>query len=637
MISTMISYLTTLKNEGYKSMTTITLISLQWGIAIIDEAIERVVFWTNIDYSLRESFLKRLFELVYYIQDIIYKGKYKVTSQSGSKQNQQLSHLLKIGKYRKSQDAQYEKETIMKRIQNNGDLYAMSCMFRMIEMTYYFLNQLSQSIETQKELLVTGCYLLGIAAWQMKLNSNNTSLLQKYFPVDYLNGYGILTFRHLAAFTTQINVENIEPLNKFGKMIQTFLCEYILRLLLPNVEVVTNKIKEPSKKITIDLIIQAMEKLDKDIDHPECLWNESTRKELYDAVKSQYEFYHTTKDINESNFANILSSLKYTAHKEEIKVGGLFIRLINKDPYMKFINPTGTIRNIMKTSLKSEMVDNDSLNITKALLGALYNIIIFQKGIDLNVIDKEDIKTLCDFIDPTVDEIPNERIAIYNIVFDILAELTKYPRQTLNIIQCKGFVKLAFYQLRHHKNVYLQRAVIVCMENIIQQAECNDDIVNSGLLLIFLSNGLNRGVEKPYRIAQFRYAQGILAQKSESRLKSLGMIIPKILLEQFAEKDYKTSSEWIEYLDEDRQEILYIWDKELRECVIKGLEAEIAKAESKVMNEELIPWEPPKESYISGRFNKGETVVGDVILTMFIRNPYVKIRVRFSIIYRNHI
>jgi hypothetical protein len=204
---------------------------------------------------------------------------------------------------------------------------------------------------------------------------------------------------------------------------------------------------------------------------------------------------------------------------------------------------------------------------------------------------------------------------------------------SVNIVQCRAFVKLAFYQLMHHSNPHILKAVMECLENIIVQPECDNELANNGILLVLLSNGINRELDKSLRITQFRYAQEILI-RNPKLIQELSMVVPKILLEQFVESNYRAATEWINYLDEERQEIYYIWSKELYNCIMKGFEAEITKMEEQVMNkqdENPIMWEVPKESYISEQFNKGEIVVEDVIVSMYIRNPYVKIRVSVSI------
>ena len=567
----------------------------------------------------------------------MYEEKYKVIDKANPKPNQNVSNMLRIIKYTKSAEIKYEKETILDNVKINGDLYTLSNILRTIEIVYYFLNLLSQTTTSQKELLITGCYLLGMAGWRMKLESKCIEFLKEYFQIDYLNAFGMLTFRHLAAFAIQIQTE--EPLNTFGKVMKSLLSEYTLRLLLQSVEIVAHKIKEKELTIVLEYIIQTMEKLEKNFDHPEWLWNESTRKEFHQAIKSQYEAYYT-KEINESNFIDELKDIEYTAYKEEIKVENIFIRLINKDPYMKLNDPTQVMKNIIQSLSKPSLLNTETLKLTKKLIQALYNVIMYQKGIDYNMINKGDIKVLCDFIDPILEEVPEDRMSLCYLVLNVLVELAKHHKQTVNIVQCRAFVKLAFYQLTHRTNFYIQKAVMGCLENIMAQPECDKEIASNGLLLIFLSNGINREIDKPLRTMQFQYAQEILARNPEL-IQELSTIIPKILIDQFAESDYKKATEWIDYLDEDRQEIYYTWNKELYNCVMKGFETEITKMKEQVMNKQAegqIMWEVPKKSYISEHFNKGEIIVRDVVISIFIKNPYVHIRVSIylnvEIVYR---
>lgn len=563
---------------------------------------------------------------------VVYEEEYKVTAQPNHKTQRYFTHLLKISKYKKSQETQYETEAVELEVRNGGDLYAFASILRTVEIAYCLLNTLSQPIGAQKELLVTGCYLLGIAGWQLKLTSKHASLLQPFFSLDYLNALGILTFRHLAAFTVQISTEATEPLHTFGRVLQTLLSDYVLRVLLQDVEVVAHRIKEKNVKSALESAALTMDKLEKDIENPECLWNESTRAEFRNAVKAQYEYYHKEEQADESSFASILGALEYSAYKEEIKVGGVFIRLINKDPYMKFANPTGAMKSILKALAKAS--DGD-LETTKALVEALHNIVMYHKGRELGRIEREDVKTLCDFVDPTAEETPREVATMWDHVLTVLVELTKDHKQTINLIQCRGFVKLAFYQLVHRRNVDMQNVVMHCMENIISQPECDAEIISNGFLLVFLGNGINRAVDRVYRSAQFRYAQQILARNPPQRIAELAMIVPRVLLEQFAEKNYRTAGEWIDYLDGERQEICYMWDTALYECVMKGFREETQRTELKVMADASAAWETPKQSYISAQFNKGEIVVGDVVISMFVRNPYVKIRVLWCLMCRN--
>lgn len=560
---------------------------------------------------------------------MIYEEEYAVAAQTNPKPHQKLSHLLKIGKYRKQPDVEYETESILAGIKNKGDPYTFSSVLRTVETAYYFLNLLSQSTTAQRELLLTGCYLLGLAGWQMKLSSKHAAL-HKSFPLDYLNAFGALTFRHLAAFAVELS-ESVEPLDRFKRVIEKFLCEYMLRQLLQKIEVAAHKIKEPGRKSTIESIVATMDKLEKDIEHPECLWNESTRKEFHDAVIAQYEFYHREENVDESNFVNILNDLEYTAYKEEVKVGGIFIRLVNKDPYRELADPTKAVKSVFQALSNVPMDTPEAVLKTKVLLQALHNMILCQKRIDFNPITQEDITTLCSFIDPTAEESTSDGADIYNFVLGILVELTKYHRQTMNIIQCRGFLRLAFSQLAHQKDGRSQKTVMACMENVILQSECDPTVLRSGLLLVFLSNGIDRRVNRASRVAQLRFAQEVLARNSEKKpeIEGLRQMVPKVLLDQLTEKNYKTTGEWIEYLDGEKKEIYYTWNEELYSHVMKGFEEEIRKVEAQVMAEENVAWEPPKESYIGEVLNKGELVVEGVVVSMFVRNPYVNIRVFF--------
>ena len=223
---------------------------------------------------------------------VIYETEYKVANKSGTTSLHKVA-MLQIIKYIKTIGIDYNSKPILDNIKEFGDLHSFSCIFHTIEMVYFIINKLSQTMDSHKEILITGCYILGLTGFQMKIGNENVKSLQDLFNINYLNGFGMLSFRHLAAFSRFAKTELPELLKSFGNILNSFLGDHILRLLLPDIDVSSNRVKESGIGVITDNISQTMEKIEKDIEHPEYLWNKTNRTEFNTAIMYQYKFKHT--------------------------------------------------------------------------------------------------------------------------------------------------------------------------------------------------------------------------------------------------------------------------------------------------------------------------------------------------------
>ncbi len=431
-----------------------------------------------------------------------------------------------------------------------------------------------------------------------------------------------------------------EPLRTFAGVVQKMFCDHILRQMVSGLEVVAHRVKETPLKASTDGLIQLLEKLDKNMEHPECLWTESTRNELRKAARDQLEFYHNeSATVDEKNFVCVLEKLEYSAYKSEIIIGGVFIRLLNKDPYMHFTNPTRIMRELVQELGRVDVANLDGdeslLARTVALSEALNNIIVYQKGLELNAITQESVKVLCGYLDPGTDAVPKGREAIYTNVLSILLELTKDSKQTVNIVRTPEFVRVAINALAKLSNEFVTKRVMACMENIVVpdvtlRLESDSSLVESGLLLVFLKHAFNQAADKRYRQLFFGFVQTVLIRtRLEGRAGAVQKMVPRPLLERVVEEQERKADDWIDYIDGERREVMLVWNKPLHEKVCGALESEVGKilAEAGKKSSDPLVWQEPKESYIESEVNKGEIVVGDIVLSVYIRCPYVRIKV----------
>ena len=100
-----------------------------------------------------------------------------------------IAHLLdstfKTTKYEKLAGVKYEEETALDLIKKEPDAYVISSMMLTVESVYSLLNSLTQSIDSQREILLTGCGMLGLSYF-LSNTSRNFSYLKMLFALDVL-------------------------------------------------------------------------------------------------------------------------------------------------------------------------------------------------------------------------------------------------------------------------------------------------------------------------------------------------------------------------------------------------------------------------------------------------------------------
>lgn len=463
-------------------------------------------------------------------------------------------------------------------------------------------------------------------------DTKNYISLRNYFPLQILQANGLVTLRHLCCFATHLKNELIEPLKTYGETIKVILGEYIILMIVDSLEVVAHRIKERAAKPLLEMLTKINEKLWKNIEHPQWIWNESTRTELNKAIKEQLEFYHTTTEINNNNCMSILAKLQYTAHKDEIIVDGMFARILNKDPYMRLDYPSRIMKAIIQEIDRFSVPELEKypylLPRTNSLLEALNNIFVYQKGLELHTLTTANIRALCKFLNAAEDKIPKDREKIYDYIFSIIIEISKENKAALVLISAVEFQRLSLYILTRFSNEYLYKRIFVCLESIITIPEADEILINSGLIVIFLKLAFDEKIDRKFRTSFYKYVQLILTRrKFEGKLNAIPFIIPKSILDTIIEQPSIKPENWIEFIDKDFCDLNLIWDKEIRARVNLALEAEKKKIEEDLkLNQDVISWKEPVSSYIIAFVNKGEIVVSDIILRVYINTPYVRIK-----------
>ncbi len=100
----------------------------------------------------------------------------------------------------------YAEQPLLDVISSRPDPYSLSSMFHTIEMAQCLVNNLSQSTDSQKEILLTGFFaiLTSILGWLalslmhfVVAESRNTLTLKPMFSVEYLEALVPSRVRHM--------------------------------------------------------------------------------------------------------------------------------------------------------------------------------------------------------------------------------------------------------------------------------------------------------------------------------------------------------------------------------------------------------------------------------------------------------
>lgn len=444
----------------------------------------------------------------------------------------------------------------------------------------------------------------------------------------------MISFRHLCCFSTHLVSELVCELKVFGKAIINALSEHIVCMFSENLELEGTKLKEYSLKVIQEIIHPIIEKTEKDIEHPQCIWNESTRHEFKNCIKRQLEYYH--KNFKEKTYQIIeeFTSLKYSSYENEDRVDGVFIRILNSHPYMKITNPSriacGFFLEIEKVDQNDLSTSHDLLIRAISLFESLSNIIVYQKQLDISILNEHNIKVLCNFLDSRFDLLPKWKETVHNFIWNIIMEMSKTAKQVFQLSSSTSFKRTILLKLNQLNNDSQTSTILSCLENFVSQPDCDEILFISGFLINFLRHSFNEKMERKFRWTFLRFSQTLLSRMVKKMNKiMLTNILPKFFIDLLIEEPPRKQEDLTNIFDlEHFNTVELIWCKELKEKVIQALDLEWNNIENQLMKEEkIVLWKEPAESYISNIENKGEIVISGVILGVFMQNPFIKLKV----------
>ena len=419
----------------------------------------------------------------------------------------------------------------------------------------------------------------------------------------------------------------------FGKGIINAISEHIISLFAENLEIEETRLKEHTLKVLQDIIHPIIEKMDRDIEHPQCIWNSSIRQELKDCIKRQLEYYHKNNKEKDYKLIHEFLSLQYSSYKNEDRVDGVFVKILNSHPYMKIVNPSriacSFFKEIENVEQKELSLNNDLLTRTISLFEALSNIIVYQKHIDISILKEHNIQVLCDFLDSRFDLLPKWKDTVHNFIWSIIIEMSKLPKQVTLLSSTIDFNRTILLKLNQQNNENQINIILSCLENFISQPDCDELFITHGFLINFLKHSFNDKMEKKLRFIFLRFSQIILCRMAKKANQILFTnILPRSFIDFLIEEPPRKQEDLLNVFDFENKTIELIWSKELKEKVMEGLDLEWNNIENQLLKgKKFILWKEPAVSYISDIENRGEIVVSGVILSIYIQNPWTKLKV----------
>ena len=231
---------------------------------------------------------------------------------------------------------------------------------------------------------------------------------------------------------------------------------------------------------------------------PDLIWNQRTRDELKMILQKEIEEIES----GESNWeVNPYNDYWYTEYSKELRVDGVFIRLLNKDIYHSHRNPSRFLHKLVETIFKIKNDISLSYEVLTALRSLISNPIIESVSTDLQ---KQLIQLIPTFINIENSKDDNAKFAkISSFVIDIVGQSLKKWHHCDDFFEKDGIWDTLVNLLYRNKNELIPIESLISWINAIStwpQANITEYLWNSGILgllfrYIFYTNEIRAQVK----------------------------------------------------------------------------------------------------------------------------------------------
>ncbi len=437
-----------------------------------------------------------------------------------------------------------------------------------------------------------------------------------------------MTLRHAVGFAVREEGSQTQASLVFRKAVTTLIGRHLISRLTADMEVQISQrmIKEPPLVALMETAEQIRMMLNKDAESPNFVWNRKLRGEMREVLKQQLAATLSTSVATAGNFVSRFLAFAYSANKDEIIVDSIFVRGLNRDPSVPLDNP-GRFFVAAVQFLGSGESDMGKI---AAVTEAIYNVASRQKAVEAAGVTPDTVDTLQKLLASPAVVSGKFADKMQTLLLGLFSEIAKCAKTAPVIMQNDGFARLVLGNMcKYRENTVTSRWALECAGTLLRHEECEELAVRDGYATILLSICFDSAAQKTQRIPALESMGTLLNHdKLETHTKVLTCFVPQQLLEQVVPQATKRAAEVMESIDAENYDAYLVWSAELKQKVTAGLAAEVEKIAQSVVAAQRTAWvEVEKGASIDQEVNRNEIIVGDVVLSSFIKCPMLRLKV----------
>ncbi|KAK9875337.1 hypothetical protein WA026_007733 [Henosepilachna vigintioctopunctata] len=400
--------------------------------------------------------------------------------------------------------------------------------------------------------------------------------------------------RACAALGGYVQDEKEPPVNS--------VCRSILETLL------TKYLADQLRNNQPELLLKT---LNSNSESPYLIWDNTTRAELIDFLENQ----RSSRDDPDFTIAN---NFNYSAHKDELRIGGIFVKMYNEQPSFMIKDPKEFTNDLLRfiteqyphlsnlENIAFSVTIEHRLKHTVMALKALTNVIRNNIGVEIQCIGN--FQLIFGILHVNYTEIQNGALSVISVV-----TRTNECINDIASLEILGYLLSTLYSLPEQQPQILTALhALMSTTKIVKEALAKGAVV---YLLDLFCNSTHPQIRQT--------SAELLAKMTTDKLVgpkvrlALGVFLPPI----FADAMRDSPETAVSMFESQHEHPELIWDQESKDRVC-SIVAKLRKEH--YMNQSTTPsalWKMPDTNGLSTFSNPKEIMVGGVYLRIFISNP----------------
>nr|XP_022914945.1 dnaJ homolog subfamily C member 13 [Onthophagus taurus] len=381
----------------------------------------------------------------------------------------------------------------------------------------------------------------------------------------------------------------------------------------PITKEILNRLLTPylADKLSEENPAEILKILNSNCETPYLVWDNGTRAELNDFLETQRSDREATDLTIDTNFI-------YSAHKDELKIGGIFIRIYNQQPTYPITNPKSLVIELLSylteqyhhlkdlVNIALSVTIEDRLKNTPMALEALANIIKNNQGVELQCIGF--FKLLFHLLNVT--HTPIQRAAL-----NIISIVTRNNECVNDIAASEvlGCLLLLLYSLQD-----CQQQTLDVLYALMSTTRIVKESLGKGAVIYLLDlfcNSTNPQVRE--------ICAELLAKMSADKLvgPKVRIAVSAFLPPIFADAMRDSPQTSVQMFESAHEHPELIWDQEAKDRVCGAVAKLRREHQTLQAGNQATLWKMPDSNGLTNWATPNEFVVGGVYLRIFISNP----------------